>query len=304
MDFIGLGQVGRCWGLPWGRRNVELQGAYAAGTGLGEVDLLVGVEVLEPGGLGRSGCSGGGLGGGPGELAGFEGGGFAAGGVAVEEAAHLNEVVVLDCWGVADLAGDFAEGGAALFELGGGLVVAGDDFWGEVLGLEGGGGGGKLGAHTGGALVYGAEVGFELGELVIALGVRQGCAAHGAVATGGAQALDDFVGLFEVVADLVGRAGLVFGGLGLCLLHPLAPLAQVLELLLGLRVKGGNAFVLRQHAQGLQHQRQLRGNDSRGDWALERVPGNQGVDGGSDGGGRYYAFNSCLRTLHEGYGLV
>ncbi len=73
LDFVGLRQVGQRGGLGGYWWDVELQRADVAGraVGLGQVDFLVGVEVLKPGGLGFSRWPGAGLGGGPWQGFGF-----------------------------------------------------------------------------------------------------------------------------------------------------------------------------------------------------------------------------------------
>ncbi len=149
----------------------------------------------------------------------------------------------------ATLAADLLELLAALFKLGCGLFVAGDDLCAQVLGFEFGLGGGKLGAHAGRAVVDGLQV---AAQLCMALGLAAG--RLGAALALAFELGHQFLGLLQLVANLVGRAGVVFGALGFGAFDVLAEGSQALELGLGCGVERGLPLVLGQHAQGLQHQ--------------------------------------------------
>ena len=93
LGFGGLGQVGLLGGLAGFGRDVELDAAYAGGTGSTcKLDLLVFVEVLVPGAAGLGRGSLGGLGFAPGEFLRVERGGGGSGfcgGVAMEVLVQL-----------------------------------------------------------------------------------------------------------------------------------------------------------------------------------------------------------------------
>lgn len=123
-DFWGFGEVGGGGGLAGLGRNVEAQGADAGAARLGEVDVLVFVQLLVPGTAGLGGGALAGLGGAPGQALGVQCGGGLGSRVALEEVLQSVEGGLGLAGLAAPLLGDATDFLGALAQFGLGLVVA------------------------------------------------------------------------------------------------------------------------------------------------------------------------------------
>ncbi|MGE3433672.1 MAG: hypothetical protein AB7I22_22000 [Ramlibacter sp.] len=239
---------------------------------MGQLDLVGLGQALVPGRFGFGRHAGGGLGRAPGEFAGVQWRVAAAGRVFLEERVQFFDGRFVWLLFV-QAGGDFFVVGRALFKVGLGLLVALDDFCGQVLAFQFLACGFEFCPHVGYSSLHALQLFFEFAQALRAAF----CAASVPAVFVLADAFDQFFCARQFLAGLVCRASGGFGFLGLGLFHALVQLAQALQLGLGLRVVRGGAFVLRYGAQGLQRQRQLRRDHELADRAQHRAPGGAGV---------------------------